>query len=275
MATKKKIKKVRISNHDRRPRDVLTDVFLVAAIPAAAYMIAFSYEKGFAYFFGIPAQLIDISLTRLLIMVTGATFVVIWALLVLSDWNILKRKSQSNLQFHRHQFGLMFCTGVFIMMYFFNFYWVAWLSFIGAMGVFLIRQFVPPLIMQRDKKTYNEKYEAQLARRKEKMVLTGLAIKRFGRGAYDLFWFFFASLGVAWFAGAYHAKSQEEFYILSQPTELVVLRIYGNTLITAPFDRKTKQVKPEVLIYNVTKDVPLKLRKETVGPLHLHPREEL
>ena len=68
-------------------------------------------------------------------------------------------------------------------------------------------------------------------------------------------------------AGDAAALKQEEFLVANTSPEMVVLRIYGDHLICAPFDRATKEAQRSYSVLNVADDPQLMVRLEKVGPL--------
>ncbi|MCJ7497382.1 MAG: hypothetical protein MUO78_04525, partial [candidate division Zixibacteria bacterium] len=90
-----------------------------------------------------------------------------------------------------------------------------------------------------------------------------------GRGGLIAILSLFLVLIFSWEAGRSRALKQDEFLILKASPELVVLRIYGENLICAPFDRTTKEVKKTISIFKIGDDPDLKLSLEKVGPLHI------
>jgi hypothetical protein len=57
----------------------------------------------------------------------------------------------------------------------------------------------------------------------------------------------------------------------SQRPEVVVLRIYGEYLITAPFDRSTREFEKKLYLLKISDMTKLPLTLEKVGPLKVKP----
>lgn len=53
--------------------------------------------------------------------------------------------------------------------------------------------------------------------------------------------------------------------------EVVVLRIYGDYLVTAPFDRTTKQFEKKLSLLKISEMAEVPLTYEKAGPLHAKP----
>src|SRR5688572_8430631 len=77
----------------------VTDAIILALASAGAYLFAFFYERGFASFFGIPTQLINVSLVTLLIF-GASTFTFLYVLAYLIEATLpLMRFKYPYLQF--------------------------------------------------------------------------------------------------------------------------------------------------------------------------------
>jgi hypothetical protein len=79
---------------------------------------------------------------------------------------------------------------------------------------------------------------------------------------------FFGFAGARW-SGRTYAENLEEFYVMAQSPEVVVLRIYSDHLITTPFDRLTKQVERKFYILKLSEIPTTPLSLEKIGPLKI------
>lgn len=75
------------------------------------------------------------------------------------------------------------------------------------------------------------------------------------------------ALALGFFFGKNDAQKKVEFLVINSTPEQVVLKIYDDKLITAPFDRKTKTIERIFLIGKVGSDSHLMYSLENVGPL--------
>lgn len=75
------------------------------------------------------------------------------------------------------------------------------------------------------------------------------------------------ALALAYQFGAADARRKTDFYVMVQPEECVVLKVYGSTLVCAPFNRVTREVAKVFLLYPLSQPLPGKLKLEKVGPL--------
>jgi hypothetical protein len=81
-------------------------------------------------------------------------------------------------------------------------------------------------------------------------------------------WIWF-SLSAAQNAGRFEAMWKKEFLVPASRPESVILSTFGDNMIVAPFDRKTKEVERSFSILKKGEDPNLLLRWEMVGPLQV------
>src|SRR2546422_5608710 len=62
------------------------------------------------------------------------------------------------------------------------------------------------------------------------------------------------------------AREQVYYFVVPGQPERVVLRIYGDSIILAPFDRQTRRILPEYTVLRRTTGT-ITLREERIGPL--------
>jgi hypothetical protein len=81
-----------------------------------------------------------------------------------------------------------------------------------------------------------------------------------------------------WFLliGKFDAEKSQEFQVTTQSVdneklELVVLRMYGEYLFTAPLSRSTQEIAKRIVIIKLSDDYPTSLSLEKVGPLKVKP----
>jgi hypothetical protein len=106
-------------------------------------------------------------------------------------------------------------------------------------------------------------------RREHKSYGIDLAIVERRKFFLTLFVWVYAGLSTSFIAGTLHAKVRTRFLVLSSSPETVVLGIWGDTVVTARFDRNTKTVKEDFTVIKISDHTPLNVRMEKVGPLRL------
>ena len=75
-------------------------------------------------------------------------------------------------------------------------------------------------------------------------------------------------LGLGFFFGRTDALHHQEFLVANTTPETVVLKIYGENIVTAPFNRATKSVYKSFNILKLGHDKNLTLTLQNIGPLN-------
>jgi len=129
--------------------------------------------------------------------------------------------------------------------------------------------FILPLITHRKRGGVKERYDAELeAEMKSPPGIATHVNTRFGRHTMTMFSFFLAATLLAYFAGRGEASRQKDYLITNTSPEMVVLRVHGDSLICAPFDRSTKEVWKQFTVFKLSEESRLALNLEGVGPLN-------
>ncbi len=82
----------------------------------------------------------------------------------------------------------------------------------------------------------------------------------------NLFLIFSFNIGIS------AAKSKSNFLVFNEISEYVVLKIFGNILVSAQFQRTERQVVQKFVLNKVGESPGLRLSLERVGPLKVIPR---
>ncbi len=214
---------------------------LIASSPVAAYLFTFAYEAGFANSFGIPFKLISLNLTAV-VMVTFVVIAIVTLALMFPNIIVASEtwtKHPSYKIFVKPQlllkavYPVLLLGIVFALTSFF-----VELSIVSVVFAVFVSILYPMIYMR---------------------LLTPI------HGA--LFGLLFLLI-TCFFAGRDRASTNPDFLIASTLPETVVLAIYGENMICAPFDRTTKQVARDFSVLRIGDDPELSLRLERVGPLH-------
>lgn len=262
------------SEKQNKPRFRITEGILLALAPAFSYLLAFYYEKGFTQYFKIPTKFIQIGLIEVLILTSIGLTIVILFVVLLANFNLLFlnfRFEEIHPMIRPRLLAIL--PGVMIFVIFFSLfgqarwqYWITWL--LVAIGIAAI-YFVLPLFTQRKVSGYTNKLMAQEELDESNPGIYTIIGRRYGWGFILLVCFVILSTIIAQNAGLAEAVKQKDFLVLGTSPEMVVLRIYGDKMITAPFDRKTQEVQSRFVIKKVGEDDNLVISPEEIGPLKL------
>ncbi len=165
--------------------------------------------------------------------------------------------------------SVVFCISVFSI--YNNTVWGNAITVIWVWPIYMLFSEFLFLLLPSQKRTYFQKMEAQEENVKQiytKLTLfdlfaykTSLLIISYLIAAIPLFYIFANN------AGATEAKMQKSFWVVREPKPLVVLRIYGDKFVCAPFDSKSRIVEKTLYILDTPKQEGLWLDWQQIGPL--------
>lgn len=250
-------------------RPFLLSGFGVAVLSGMAYLTSYTYEAGYAGFFGIPERMIKLDLISVCIsfgaILTSLLLFFFVINIVYMLWPV--RPSPLGRCFLR-------LLPILIIVAFCRLVTKDWQLLISPLGLFMIWlifiEFVFPLFQRG--KTYREKLEAQEEVERNVQDIFHLMMRSPGmRTALISFLLILCLLLMAGLTGDSQASKRENFLMISGEDDIVVLRIYGDRLICAPLDRVDRTVHRSILIMVNSPGKPLRLDWEKVGPLKLVP----
>lgn len=246
-----------------------SDAIFLALASTSAYLLAFFYEKGFADFFRIPSYFINLNLINVFslgaVMLGAFTFLFpLINLLTMIFFNtihpVLVRAFKPL---------LILALLVAIQYYLFGQSQPSrWGASLFLLVIFAVLTFFIPLITQKSKKGYFAKLEAQEVIDRKVVNIADYAALRFGPNIVLLASILLFSIFIAQDAGTAQAIKQTEYLVTNTSPEMVVLRVYGDNFICAPFDRTSGKVQNSFVLFKVSADPGLVLTLEKVGPLH-------
>jgi len=251
----------------------------VAALSAVAYLLAFSYERGYAKHFGIPSSLIRLSLTTVLQAMIILLGFLLFMFLVVNGLSTIFLAHRSNIicrlilrewPFYLSILGLTLMNGITGQM-------KPPLFLIICVLLVMLSDFIEPFVKKRQEETYIKKLEALERERLESVrkepplpsLVTYISGTRGGLFGLRLIILVYVLYVVSSFLGASEAINQKIFLVVEGQNDTVVLRIYEGRFICAPFERKTKEVQNSILIIDSSGQNGLKLNWEEIGPLKL------
>jgi len=250
---------------------LISDGLVVTTISIASYVILFAFEAGFANAFSIPLSFIELSLTNVLIVISSLLPL---GYILFSLSNILfiffDNFIGSIAQIIRKYFPLfIFTIALAYLTYGTYLLSIVIRGFILSCMIVFFLEFILPFLTQRGKGNYREKLEAQDKLETQIKTLNSILVRRIGVTPYVLVFVLISVIILAYVAGYTRAAKQTTYLVTSTSPEMVVLRIYGDNIISAPFSRNTREVKPSFVVLKVGDDYTLKLNYEHIGPLKL------
>jgi hypothetical protein len=238
----------RRDNGRKRSQFPYSEGLLIALVPAYAYLLTFQYEEGFASYFGIPAQLVDINLGSILIPTAA---VLVFGLLYFMVANGLVMFIPATVGDHplvkRHVITIIVSSLLlFIPAVIYNTRrW--WIFAIGStlLGIFVYLLF--PLLLFRTEGGYInklEKAQLRLDRGNDAPTLIRWSAAKLNPRLILLFIFLIYLVVMSKEAGRTSAMGQREFLTMSSNAgDMALLRSYAGRFVFARFNRTAVRLK--------------------------------
>jgi hypothetical protein len=247
----------------------ISEGIILALLSAGSYLFAFYYEKGYASVFNIPTSFISVNINSILVFGTILASIL---LIVLPFVNMFIFLTTGRVHpiIQRSLISVLF-LGVVLL---FQIYiyglsnWRSWILILIFLVIFLFLDFVFPVLTQRGK-TYVGKLESQEEFDQQFTSFFSLLRAKLGNTALMIVAVFLVGMYIASTAGTAEAIRQDSFLVTNTSPELVVLRIYGDNLICAPFDRASGEIEQSFSIIKSSGETGLVLKLENVGKLHV------
>ncbi len=248
----------------------VTPTLVVAATTGFAYMLAFSYEAGLCRSYGIPLELISVSIT-----VMGISLVSILSLLILpfciASLIYMAVQGESGPVVRRIRILTPLLLLFIVDIQLFGRRWRE-LAIVAALVCFFVfLEFLLPLLTQRGKGTYLQKLRARDEHDNKMLWLPDWAVHRFGLEPVTLFFVAVIAIIVSIGAGRSTALRKEMYLIRQTNPEEVLLKTYQGLMICAPFDRETRTLKRSFRFLKVNSEQGEEFVLEKVGPLAMEP----
>jgi hypothetical protein len=248
----------------------ISETVLIASAPVAAYLLTLSYIAGYAGYFNIPTDFISLGITTLFSIGGRVLFLVTLTLLIFVSLFMFWPHSDSPILWRVKRifpFGVLFI----IQLLFFEAHWHEWIGTLWVLALLAAQFFLVPLIGRGNIPTYTKKLMDFDTRQSGTHPTVAEYFFRSGigsRAATVALWTWF-SLSISYSGGRWEAMWHTDYLIPASSPDNVVLSSFGDNMIVAPFDRKTKEVERSFMILKKAEDSTLLLRWEAVGPLHL------
>lgn len=253
---------------DRTP---FSDAIVIAGASALSYAVAAVYETSYARVFGIPSELIHVELAIVLKSfgaIAGGWLGVWYVMDVVVG--ILGRGVKT---FRGRLLAIALIPAFVLAAGLLGIlglqHWKGVLFFVIVMGICTAGvSYAFPLIFYRQHSTYRAKYEAYAAEQRQAPGLVDLTERHFGTRGLVIILAAWLSIFFAFLAGTYDALDREVFLRPVQNRPEVVLRIYGNNIVVAAFDDKSRTILPRYRVMQLG-DTSLTLRSYKLGKVRM------
>lgn len=244
---------------------------LVAVITVSAYLLVYCFELGYTKYFNIPSFLIEISLIN--IFITGGSLLFVY-FLIFEIYNIFLMLIPTISNYVCRRILLANVPLLLILLGSFISYGKLYREqIILILLILFVNIFIYgfPLITQRKIKGYAKKLKAQDELEDkidmENPTLSNKIIKLLPKEMIYFIFVLYVLTMIAYDNGKANAIKQSEFLVIKSNPEMVVLKKYNDSLITAKFNREDKTLSTKFNIINIAKNDEFELEK--IGPLQV------
>jgi hypothetical protein len=246
----------------------ISNGLLIATFPAFSYAIAYAYEWGADKYYGISAQLIEITLPGTFlafISLLGIIFLLWQTAEVFNPlWVKLPDPIRRRLKLY-NGFLMVFIAYVLIAEEKIGNLKFLWIFF----GLSVFFDFIVPALAFRDKRSYADRI---LQRHNEDLSYDTVLDKIFKHSGAS--WFLVVLIAIYMLVLSYSlgmgtARRQAEYLLVVGQNDEVVLRQYGDVIVSARINRISKQIAKIYTVRKLSAEKPISFQSEEVGPLTL------
>jgi hypothetical protein len=227
------------------PNPLFAESVLLALVSAFAYFVAYLYERGFAEAFGIPPELIDLKWTT----VFAAGFGVLLAISCVTFISVVTKASRKLSD--RSKRIVRTVTPYFVSVAIF----LAVFGWSRASSLFLLMALtIASLESLKALVSLAVSAVRKRTSQSEAMTKEGAADELLAPLLGAPAWFvrlvliMVGSLPIVMLSGRVKALDMRDFLVTANPTSQAVLRIYGDKIVTAQYDRAARTLIP---VYHV------------------------
>lgn len=247
------------------PNRLFSDAVFLAGVTFLGYLVVFYFEKGRFEYFSLPLDLIELSLTSVLVVITGVwvgvffilngTYVIFQGI---GGWSHLKRKIAG---------FVVFCVWVSLNCSLNRCERTSWIWSGALVLAFAAFEFLWPPIFSY-KGSYSEKLEQSDRFESRVTDLMGALVVRLGRPVFLIFLLLLLGIPLVRGAGYTSAANQKSFpvYVNGQ-TRCAVVALYDGNMVCVGFDEQTFQTTGEFLLVPISG--PMVIENKKVGPLKI------
>jgi len=243
------------------------DALLIASGTGVAYWLSFRYEVAYLQYFGVPAHLVEVSLQTVLLVALGLSGAA-WSVFMLGNLVAMAWPTQSEFRGKAARILFFLLIPVWFLLNY-GFARKYWLAYSIAPIYIIVFEVLWPLVVFRKRGSIRERFVACEKADNEALSRNIGSRVHAALGPVVYYLFFFALLGTffASVAGRGKAVTQEEYFVLSDAPNVVVLRVYGDKIIAAQFDRESKTVSAQLVIQEIGSEKLRLTREPKLGPL--------
>lgn len=231
---------------------------ILAAIPFIGTFVAFIFEYGYLAFYDVPISVIQLDFTRI---VTAAAIIVLSCANIAMAFTAIALVARGNHPIRKALISPLITALFFSVFIFFipgspERWWIV----AAVLILHLLFEFIPPLFKAKSTGSYINALASQIREENKKSDTTKLSAKDY------LSAFFFGSMFII-VVGLHHASVKTSYWTLSTHPDMVVIEIYGDTVVLKSYDPKTRKLGDNLVLISRASIEALSMKKVTTGPL--------
>jgi len=248
--------------------------WLLTLAPIVGYFIAFQHEVTYCGFFGIPNDFISIGWATLIIDISNVIGICLVLMFLANSPIIFRMLGYSYSGPYERRIFREIITLITILLIFVQFHTnVPHFQYFFLFQAYpLIEDFLIPTFTHVETHKYLDKLKAvdeTYKKSYEKITASGAKMLVIAMELILAISFLFIFTRID---AVNQAEKQQTFLVTSDTGQFnnsrsVVLRVYGDNLICASFDRQTKQLDEGFFVLQMGQNPNLKLASENIGPL--------
>lgn len=231
---------------------------LLAAIPFVGTYLTFLFEYGYLSYYDVPISIVQIDFTRIVSASSAIVFSLVYIFVAFMFITIIIRSDNIYRKILLSPFVSAFLVGIlaYLIPYSTNLWWLCGVIFLGHLSIELIAPF-----FRKDKTiSYVQALTKQVEDENKTTEKSPTTLK--DRFALLLTLSFIVSL-----IGLHFASEKDSYWVIDTHPDMIVVEIYGNTIILKEYDAKTKIIGSKLLLLNRDSDKEIYMNKVKTGPL--------
>lgn len=248
--------------------DRVSDTIIIAGGSAFSYALAYAYNAGFTSHFGLPPLLVTPTLGRVLQAgaAVGLVLVTFWNFAI-PVWHFTPENKTAVSRAIRVFLRMALFSGLLAFTVFDG--WLAWAAFLGVIAFVAFFEFLFPLVSQRGIAGYEAKLLAQesIEDRARQRSLLSTARDAVGSTNYKLLLAAFILLVIGHGLGVNTAKKKEDYFVLSDAPDYVVVTMDDNLMILAGYDPTSLTLNGHLRVQRFSDERQWSLKEGRVGRL--------
>lgn len=247
----------------------LAEKFGLFITPAIAYYLVFTYESAYCRNFGIPPGFIRPDLTTILIYTSVVVGVSCSLVMILDSWIELHRASPASPPAqHLFRLYLPFILLLLLLVSTYGSHWRNWFWLAIILAIGTLTDFIKARFGDK-KKPYLTRLQGPVAIFNGPGTIWDIARKRLDLELVIFFIAMFFARLISSSLGEAEALNQHQFLVPSSHPDSVLVRIYGDKMLCAAYDPKTKKLAKQFFILTAGTDQTLHFDTKEIGTLSL------